>query len=218
MGTDRTDRGEMTYGEIRDVMEGAIGGAFPGRVERVVKEVKEEVKEEVVEDEKVEEEKEEEVVVKDLRRKKEGGGQYRILKFTMAQKLAYNEWYALSEEEKGKRGLPENDRQYCVAHNLWPATVGRWRKELEVQSPEAKVLAFKERLYELAMEGKNAQFAHLYARMEKLIEEKTMEVRVGLTADEITRRNLQAERELREFREGGHRVEEVSEESGVLPK
>ncbi len=75
-------------------------------------------------------------------------------------------------------------------------------------------------VFESAKKG-NAQSQKLFAQLAGKLIEKS-EVKIGLSADEITRRNLEAERQLREQgfdrRGNGLRVEEVKEELPLLSK
>ena len=69
-----------------------------------------------------------------------------------------------------------------------------------------------------ACEDGNASALKIYYQLtNRLIEQSEQKLKVVLTADEIARRNLLAERELQEFRgKTGYRVEEVSEKSALL--
>ena len=72
-------------------------------------------------------------------------------------------------------------------------------------------IAVEKTIYEQAIGG-SYRDRELYAKLKKKLKEE-ISVTVGLSADEIARRNLEAERELRE---GGYRVEEVQEEPPLL--
>jgi len=57
-----------------------------------------------------------------------------------------------------------------------------------------------------------------YQILGKLIEKSETEVKIGLTADELARRNLEAERRVNDVGRGaGHRVESVPEKLPLLP-
>jgi len=63
-------------------------------------------------------------------------------------------------------------------------------------------------IYKKALEG-TVSAQELYSKLKGKLKEE-VELKIGLSADEITRRNLIADRELQEARgESGHRVEEV---------
>jgi len=83
---------------------------------------------------------------------------------------------------------------------IWQKTEEQLRKEIE------------QFLYIAASKG-NPNSAKILAQMKGWLIEKS-EVKIGLSADEIARRNLEADRQLRE---GGYRVEKVQEESPLLP-
>jgi hypothetical protein len=79
---------------------------------------------------------------------------------------------------------------------------------------EIHIEQFFTRVYERAMEPKaTAKHMELYAKLKGLLIEKRENVNIDLTADDITRRNLEAERRLREQ---GYRVDDVQEESALL--
>ncbi len=74
-------------------------------------------------------------------------------------------------------------------------------------------------VFESAKKG-NAQSQKLFAQLAGKLVEKS-EVKIGLTADERLRREIEAERQLGEFHNGrgtGYRVEEVSEKLPLLSK
>ena len=90
--------------------------------------------------------------------------------------------------------------------------------EEQLNSPDIIVddddrwVAVENSIYKRALEG-NTKAQELYAKLKKKLKEE-VNLTVGLSADEITRRNLQAAREL--GGEGGHRVAEVQNESSLL--
>jgi len=146
------------------------------------------------------------------------------------------EWMGLSTKERFDRALPLNDsemrKSLPVGKTVWnkwvdqfheqhkrdlimkchPMVVGEKPKEVEVIPEEYDsekylndhVDKVDEALIE-ACDQNNAQALKIYYQLTKRLVERT-EVKIGLTADEITRRNLEAERQLRE---GGYRVAEV---------
>jgi len=73
-------------------------------------------------------------------------------------------------------------------------------------------------IYQKALDG-TVKAQELYARLKGKLKDE-IKVEIGLSADEITRRNLKAERDLQEWYEqrgvGGQRVEEEQEEHPLL--
>lgn len=85
---------------------------------------------------------------------------------------------------------------------------------------DGEKLALARKVYEDAMiEGAPTAKLELAVRMLGLLIDRQERVNIELSADDIARRNLEADRQLREFdgRTEGHRVEEVQEESSILP-
>ena len=74
----------------------------------------------------------------------------------------------------------------------------------------------EQEIYNRAMAG-TVKAQELYAKLKGKLKDE-VELKIGLSADEIARRNLIAERELEPGREAGHRVEEVQEEPPLLPE
>ena len=72
-------------------------------------------------------------------------------------------------------------------------------------------IAVEEKIYQQALEG-SYRDRELYAKLKKKLKEE-ISVTVGLSADEIARRNLEADRELRE---AGYRVEKMQEKPPLL--
>lgn len=73
-------------------------------------------------------------------------------------------------------------------------------------------------LLEACKKGSPGALKIYYQLMNRLVEKTEQEVKLGLSADELARRNLAAERELESGRETGYRVEEVSEKPSLLSK
>ena len=73
-----------------------------------------------------------------------------------------SEWLEVQQEIKAETGLR---REYMKAHPF----AGLPQEEV-FEMPDDRVQAFKDKIYELAMQGKNSQYALLYARMEGLVE------------------------------------------------
>lgn len=79
---------------------------------------------------------------------------------------------------------------------------------LEKRTPDAD-----RALLEAIQNGKVGAFELFYKLLDRLKDKSETEIRFGLTADEVARRNLEAERQLRE---GGFGVAEVLDESALL--
>ena len=84
--------------------------------------------------------------------------------------------------------------------------------ETDEQKDERRRAEILNKLYDRVMEKGDHNAAFRFAQIKGWITEKK-EIRVGLNADEVARRNLEAERQLRE---GGYRVGEVQEKPPVL--
>tara|TARA_R100000750_G_C2285406_1_gene72832 strand:+ start:141 stop:617 length:477 start_codon:yes stop_codon:yes gene_type:complete len=78
---------------------------------------------------------------------------------------------------------------------------------------EDKWASMEKAIYEKGLAG-TVKAQELYAKIKGKIKPEELDVKIGLSADEIARRNLEAERQLRE--EDGHRVEKVPEEPSLL--
>ena len=91
-----------------------------------------------------------------------------------------------------------------------PETAEGWKAYLQSQ----KLVAAKH-LVEEVKQGKVTAIEAFFKLLGEFIEKTEHKVEFGLTADEIARRNFEADRQLRE---GGYRMEEVSEKPPLLPK
>lgn len=115
---------------------------------------------------------------------------------------------------------PYTDKEFCHIWNISQLTYIKWKKKIIVQREselgETEADRFMNRMYELAMEGRNAKYAELWARIKGVLKDKS-EVKVDLTisADDFVRRNLRAESELGME---GYRVSEMPKKPPVLPK
>lgn len=84
-----------------------------------------------------------------------------------------------------------------------------------IASSNEKWDSVEKAIYDKAVGG-TVKAQELYAKLKGKLKEE-VELKIGLSADEIARRNLIADRELQEEgRKGGHRVEEVQEEPSLL--
>ena len=80
---------------------------------------------------------------------------------------------------------------------------------------EGRTLDADRALLEAIQAGKGGAFELFYKLMDRLKDKTEVEVRFGLTADEVSRRNLAAEGELRE---GGFGMAKVPDEPALLPE
>ncbi len=134
----------------------------------------------------------------------------------------YQKWRVLPFGDR----FPLTKRDFAHQYGLDEKTLQLWDTKLEKpelsevdeSDPEAWLQAQLMNLYKAvtkSAQGGNAQSQKLLAQlMGRLVEKQ--EVTLGLSADELTRRNLEAERQLRGI--SGHRVEKVSEELPLLPE
>ena len=111
----------------------------------------------------------------------------------------------------------ETKRAYLEAHPLGGLRKPRFpKKEEDFNYDSDQWLAGRtpqaDRALLKACEGGNAQALRTYYQLTKRLIEK-QEIIHGLTADETTRRNLEADRQLRE---DGYRVEEMPEKPPLL--
>ncbi len=149
-----------------------------------------------------------------------------LVKFLKSHRIQKRTFYLLEGEYKagkkalGKRGEEEHRQKLkATVMDAWDRTEGREPPKRTSKGAEITEVSGDERI---ALERKvyNDAIAsdatkgdkELAVRMLGMLIER-QEVKVGLTADELTRRNLEAERQLRE---GGYRVEEVQEEPSLL--
>ncbi len=161
---------------------------------------------------------------------------------TEERKLAI-EWMGMSTIERSKNGKPLNDKDMRKYLGVKAAVWSKWIQQFNEQKkrdvymsahpmvdkkvePEVIEAEYNTDTYLndktetvdkaliQACENNNAQALKIYYQLTKrLIEEK--KVTIGLTADEIARRNLEAEQQLRA---GGYRVEEVQKKPTLLSK
>ena len=144
-------------------------------------------------------------------------------KTNIQQKAEFLKLMEMSPVERGMNKLPVTPQEMATHLDVHVSTIYGWQKQFkdgdwfkqEKSDEEQKVEALY-KLQEEVMTGTNvpANKWETFFKLKGWYEPK-QEIRVGLSADEIARRNLLAERELRE---SGFGVEEVSEESGVLSK
>lgn len=125
------------------------------------------------------------------------------------------EWYFNPDGNKGTQ------KELAKELGVGKDTLIRWIKSFKEQGNGGDEALFIAQVRTRAMEARSpASILELYARLKGyLVDKSEVKVEIGLSADEHTRRNLEAERELREFREtSGHRVEEVPEKPTLLPE
>jgi len=142
------------------------------------------------------------------------------------------EWFGMTPEERLRAGLPPDQtalRRYLkvgsTAMKEWQALfLERKNREIigrtfepEEESPD-EVQAVLEALRKMAIDGKNAFAAKTFLQAKGVFVEKTeSKVIHELSADEIARRNLEADRELREWRRtSGQGMEKVPKEPPLL--
>lgn len=89
-------------------------------------------------------------------------------------------------------------------------TAEDWKKYLQSQ----KLIAAKHLVGEV-QQGKVTAIEAFFKLLGEFIEKTEHKVELGLSADEIARRNFEADRQLRD---GGYRVAEVSEKPPLLPE
>ncbi len=160
----------------------------------------------------------------------------------MITKLETIKMLKLTPLQRRDKGLPESLDDVAKAVGKHIVTIRKWKKEF-VDNPFADVIAkttptkavrpsknydskktlqgrseeVDAALFRAVAAGKTEAIKLYKQLVGDLIEKK--EVTFGLSADEITRRNLEAERRSRDFRDGsGYRVEDLSEGLSVLPK
>ena len=111
--------------------------------------------------------------------------------------------YALVEKQERNRQIIED--------NL--ATMDKKEYDSEAylrdRTPEAD-----KALLQSMKNGNSSAIKLFYQLLDRLVEKKEEKIEIGLSADEIARRNLEADRQLRD---AGYRVEKVQKESPILP-
>lgn len=134
------------------------------------------------------------------------------------------QFYQMKDEWKAEKAH-ETETRLEIARQKQAAILCGDATEEEIDADP--VLWWKKRRQEIdkaildsAKKG-NAQSQKLAKQLAGELVEK-QEIRIGLTADELTRRNLEAERQLREAgfnirRDDGHRMAQVQDESSLLP-
>lgn len=127
------------------------------------------------------------------------------------KKLDFRKWLTTSEDTREPPTMGELGLKLRVSES----TLNRWKKAEESIKPRLDELNVTERdklfgdlLFQLAMNPATAaKYKELYARYRGMLVDKIeTKMRLELSADDIIRRNLEAERQLKS---GGHRVEEV---------
>ncbi len=140
----------------------------------------------------------------------------------------------LSDEERKTRNLPVTKADISRTFGVSRPTIDSWEKKLPKNgSPEEIIKQLEEtieskdikekeevlkKLYTLALEGSVKAAELLLKAKGYLIEKREDKVTIELSADEIARRNLNAERENQDFERGmaGYRVETVQAKPQIL--
>ena len=143
----------------------------------------------------------------------------------LAVRKLYDEWKLIPK----KKREPRTKRAFALEHGIVEQTLSNWDKkvtdldrQIDDLSVEEQIKVFKTLMFKIVQNpGAPSMDRKLFAQMHGLITDKSeVKVEIGLTADEITRRNLEAERQLRG--EGFRAlprpgVEEVQDISPLLP-
>jgi len=146
-------------------------------------------------------------------------------------------WFAMHPEERLRAGLPPDKTKLRTYLGVKSSTLNGWEAKFfeektreimehslyheadEVEQPQEQYsLSEKEQvlnaLRDLCIKHGNAFAGKTWLQAKDEFVEK-QEVKVGLTANEIARRNFEAERQLRK---AGYRVVEVQKEPSLLPQ
>ena len=158
------------------------------------------------------------------------------MKLDSARKRSVYEWFGMTEEERFRHRLPFSKKELAQGLGISEETLHKWyrdyqkmlnepKKEDPPEVPEVKpteitpeeIAEFRRLLFDIAKNPKASnKDRELAAKMVGVITERQeKKVTIELTADELTRRNLEADRQLREV---GYRVEEGKEKPTLLPK
>jgi len=143
----------------------------------------------------------------------------------LAVRKLYDEWKLLPK----KKREPRTKRAFALEHGVVEQTLTNWDKrgndldrQLNDLPIEEQIKVFRSLMFKIIQNpSASTMDRKLFAEMYGLRTDKTeVKVKIGLTADEITRRNLEAERQLRG--EGFRAlprpgVEEVQDISPLLP-
>lgn len=153
---------------------------------------------------------------------------------TIRKKIEAFQWFGFIPEERFKHHLPITYEEYAEKIQVSTRQLSNWKAEYDkVQSEkktvgvddytpgdwkqylQSKKLEAAKRLVEEVQNGKVTAIEAFFKLLGEFIEKTEHKVEFGLTADEIARRNFEADRQLRE---GGYRVAEVSEKPSLLPE
>lgn len=125
----------------------------------------------------------------------------------------FAEWLALREDER----VIKTQKDFAKSIGVVEQTLIRWKEQLQdtTEDETEQIEAFKKKVYRDAIRpnatGKDKE---LFGRLKGLfIDRPETKEQIELTADGITRRNLEAERRLRE---GGYRVASMPTERPLL--
>jgi len=122
----------------------------------------------------------------------------------LAVRKLYEEWKLIPKKERE----PRTKKAFALAHGVVGQTLANWDKKVERTDldrqidelpVEEQIKVFKSLMFKIVQNPKAPSMDRkLFAQMHGLITDKAeVKVEVGYTADEITRRNLEAERQLR---------------------
>ena len=148
------------------------------------------------------------------------------------------QWLNLGREERIASNLPTNQKDFAYSIGIGTTKMKEYRREFFALNMKGRIdhsynngegqnnaeisgderLALARKVYTDAMrQGASAKDKDLAVRMLGMLIDR-QEVKVGLSADEIARRNTEAERELEEWhrRKAGQGVEEVQEGHPLL--
>ena len=129
--------------------------------------------------------------------------------FRQSLRLGYRTFKNLRIEWQVEKTL-ENKREVQLA-GAYGAIEKQMSDPVNIAEDGKRWTAMEQAIYQKGLDG-TVKAQELYARLKGKLKDE-IEVTIGLSADEIARRNLEAERELRE---AGYRMEEVQEEPPLL--
>ena len=144
-------------------------------------------------------------------------------KANIRQKAEFLKLVELTPIERGLNNLPVSPQEMADHIGVHVATIYGWQKEYkewgEITIPKTDEEEREELIIHLYQESLQpncpANKIELMGRMRGWIKNEPQEIKLVISADERARRNLEAERELRE---AGYRMDEVQEEPTLLPE
>lgn len=149
------------------------------------------------------------------------------------KKIEAFQWLGFTLEERFKRNLPVTQEEYAEKNQVSTRQLSNWKAEYDkVQSEKYHIEAEEDSgdydsaawlltrtpnadkaLLKAMQGGSPAALKLFYQLLDRLTEKSEHKVKLELNADEITRRNLEAERQLRE---GGYGMAKVPNELPVF--